>query len=65
MTHEFLSHMLAVRRAGITEALNDLEGKKAIRALRGRVIITNRSTLEELAGGAYGVPEKEYQRLII
>jgi CRP-like cAMP-binding protein len=65
MTHQFLSNMLAVRRAGITDALNELEGKQAIRALRGRVIIINRSVLEGIAGGAYGVPEKEYQRLII
>jgi CRP-like cAMP-binding protein len=64
MTHQFLSNMLAVRRAGITDALNDLEGKKAIKALRGRVVIVNRSILEEIAGGAYGVPEKEYERLI-
>lgn len=28
MTHEFLSNMLAVRRAGVTEALNVLEGQK-------------------------------------
>jgi CRP-like cAMP-binding protein len=64
MTHQFLSHMLAVRRAGITDALNDLEGRNAIKALRGRVVITTRSILEKIAGGAYGVPEKEYERLI-
>jgi CRP-like cAMP-binding protein len=64
MTHKFLAVMLAVRRAGITEALNFLEGKKAIRALRGRVVVLNRSILEDIAGAAYGVPEKEYQRLI-
>jgi CRP-like cAMP-binding protein len=64
MTHKFLSVMLAVRRAGITEALTSLEGKKAIRALRGRVVVLNRSSLEEVAGAAYGIPEREYRRLI-
>ena len=64
MTHKFLSVMLAVRRAGITDALNYLEGKKAIRAMRGRIIILNRATLEEMAGGSYGVPEQEYKRLL-
>jgi CRP-like cAMP-binding protein len=64
MTHKFLALMLSVRRAGITDALNYLEGKKCIRALRGRVVITDRKCLEELAGKAYGVPEKEYERLI-
>jgi len=29
MTHKFLASMLAVFRAGITEALNDLEEKNA------------------------------------
>ena len=64
MTHKFLAIMLAVRRAGITDALNFLEGKKAIRAMRGRIIILNRATLVELAGGSYGVPEQEYKRLL-
>jgi CRP-like cAMP-binding protein len=64
MTHKFLAIMLAVRRAGITNSLNFLEGKKAIRALRGRIVILNRACLEEIANGAYGVPEKEYKRLI-
>ena len=64
MTHKFLANMLAVRRAGITDALNFLEGKKCIRAMRGRILITDRKCLEEIAGAAYGVPEKEYQRLL-
>ena len=64
MTHKFLAIMLAVRRAGITDALNYLEGKKAIRATRGRIAILNRAILEEMAGGSYGVPEQEYKRLL-
>jgi CRP-like cAMP-binding protein len=64
MTHKFLANMLAVRRAGITDALSVLEGKKCIRALRGRILITDRKCLEEIAGAAYGVPEREYKRLI-
>ena len=64
MTHKFLSVMLAVRRAGITDALSSLEGKKAIRALRGHIVVLNRSVLEAVAGAAYGIPEREYRRLI-
>lgn len=64
MTHRFLSVMLAVRRAGITEALNDLEGKKAIRATRGHIIILNRTILAQIAGAAYGTPEEEYKRVM-
>ena len=37
----------------------------AIRAMRGRIIILNRAILEEMAGGAYGVPEQEYKRLLL
>jgi CRP-like cAMP-binding protein len=64
MTHQFLSVMLAVRRAGITEALNDLEGKKVIRATRGHIIILNRTILKQIAGAAYGTPEEEYKRVM-
>ena len=64
MTHEFLAVMLAVRRSGVTEALNDLEGRSLIRAIRGRITVLNRSGLMVIAGGAYGVPEKEYKRLL-
>jgi len=64
VTHKFLARMLTVRRAGITESLNFLEGKKAIRSPRGRVIILNRAVLAQIAGAAYGVPEKEFKRLI-
>ena len=64
LTHQYLSVMLAVRRAGITEALNDLEGRKAIRATRGHIIILNRTILKQIAGAAYGTPEEEYKRVI-
>ncbi len=64
MTHEFLSVMLAVRRSGVTEALNGLEGQNLVRASRGRIAILNRPGLLEAAGGAYGVPENEYKRLL-
>ncbi|HUQ35026.1 MAG TPA: Crp/Fnr family transcriptional regulator [Aestuariivirga sp.] len=64
MTHKFLANMLAVRRAGITDALSFLEGKKCIRAMRGHILITDRKGLEEMAGATYGVPEREYQRLL-
>ena len=62
--HEFLAVMLAVRRAGITEAIHILEGNGAIRATRGRITVRDRSKLIELASGTYGPPEAEYQRLL-
>ena len=64
MTHEFLSVMLGVRRAGVTEALHALEGKRAIRAMRGEIAILDRKIIEKRAGALYGLPEAEYERLI-
>jgi CRP-like cAMP-binding protein len=64
VTHEFLSLMLAVRRSGVTVALQELEGMKIIKSTRGKVEILNREALRDLADGAYGTPEAEYERLI-
>jgi CRP-like cAMP-binding protein len=64
LTHEYLSIMLGVRRPGVTVAIQVLEGKGFIRAKRGVVIIRDREGLMELANGAYGVPEGEYERLV-
>lgn len=64
LTHEFLSIMLGVRRAGVTTALHVLEGERAVRSTRGCVSIRDRTRLEELAGDSYGIPEREYERLL-
>lgn len=64
LTHEFLSLMLGVRRSGVTDHLHILEGMHAIKATRGRIHVRNRGKLEEIAGGCYGAPEREYDRLI-
>jgi CRP-like cAMP-binding protein len=63
LTHEFLSLMLAVRRASVTEAIHLLEGAGIIRAKRGFISIRDRERLEETAGNSYGVPEAEYEKL--
>lgn len=63
-THELLSIMLGVRRPGVTVATHVLEGAKMIKATRGRLIVLSRQKLEEAAGGSYGIPEGEYERLI-
>jgi hypothetical protein len=64
-THDFLSDMLGVRRAGITEAIHMLEGLGGIVAKRGFISIRDRRCLERAAGDSYGVPEAEYRRLIV
>ena len=64
LTHEFLSLMLGVRRAGVTEALQSLKRQRLIDTGRNQIVMRNRKGLERLARGSYGVPEKEYRRLI-
>ncbi|SDE68895.1 cAMP-binding domain of CRP or a regulatory subunit of cAMP-dependent protein kinases [Limimaricola pyoseonensis] len=64
LTHDFLSIMLGVRRAGVTVSLHILEGQGLLRATRGLIRILDRRGLEEMVGGFYGVPEAEYRRLV-
>ncbi len=64
MTHEFLSIMLGVRRAGVTLALQEIERLGAISPRRGSITILDRARLRVLAGEGYGTPEAEYARLM-
>jgi CRP-like cAMP-binding protein len=64
LTHEFLSVMLGVRRAGVTVALHLLQERGLIRTQRSHIAIVDRKGLEHMTNGAYGVPENEYRRLI-
>jgi len=64
LTHEFLSLMLGVRRSGVTQALHSLEIEQAIKVRRGQIVVNDRRKLERVAGGCYGVPESEYERVL-
>ena len=46
VTHEFLALLLGVRRPGVTDTLNDLEGKGLIRSNRGKVSASQSKGLE-------------------
>ena len=59
LTHEFLSIMLGVRRAGVTTALQELEQSGLISTRRGFVTILDRNALEKNANGAYAPPNGE------
>ena len=63
LTREFLALMLAVRRAGVTEALQSLKRQKLIYTGRNEITLLNRKGVEKTAGNCYGTPEKEYRRL--
>jgi CRP-like cAMP-binding protein len=64
LTHEFLGLMLGVRRAGVTESLQDLQRRRLIKAGRGKIVVLDRNGLMRVAGDYYGMPEREYRRLI-
>jgi len=64
LTHEFIAVMLGVRRPGVTVAIHILEGMGYIRATRSRIQLVDRAGLEQSASGFYGVPEREYGRLM-
>jgi CRP-like cAMP-binding protein len=63
LTHEFLSLMLGIRRAGVTGALNQLDRKGVIRLSRGRIEIIDREGLINSANGSYGIPEATARRV--
>ena len=63
-THEFLALLLGVRRQGVTTTLHELESAGLIKAVRSQVAILDRDGLKRLAGGFYGLPEAEYERLL-
>ncbi|CAN7662117.1 helix-turn-helix domain-containing protein [Devosia sp. LjRoot16] len=64
ITHDLLATMLAVRRSGVTVAIQLLEGDGLIRSTRGHMVITDREGLLARANGAYGLAEREYSRLL-
>jgi len=64
LTQEFISEMLAVRRAGVTEAANRLQQAGLIRYHRGKITILNRQELEAASCPCYGIIKGEYARLI-
>jgi CRP-like cAMP-binding protein len=64
MTHEFLSRMLGVRRAGVTVAAGALQRAGFIRYERGWIEIVDRAGLSDAACECYNDMRREYDRLM-
>ncbi|MDZ8092378.1 MAG: Crp/Fnr family transcriptional regulator [Nostoc sp. DedQUE05] len=64
LSHEFLSHMLGVRRSGITETAHILEKKGLIECSRKKIKTIDRQGLEKASCECYEVIKQEYDRLL-
>ncbi|HEX6720812.1 MAG TPA: Crp/Fnr family transcriptional regulator [Burkholderiaceae bacterium] len=64
LTHEFLGHMLGVRRVGITGAAGALQGRGLIRYHRGDITVRDRAGLEAAACSCYAADRRAYDRTV-
>ena len=64
LTQEFISMMLGVRRAGVTQTAQKLQERKLIQYRRGHVQILNQSGLEASACECFKTVKTEYDRVL-
>ncbi len=64
LTQEIISHLLGVRREGVTVAAGRLQNAGVINYVRGHIHILDRQKLEVCACECYTVVRDEYERLL-
>jgi plasmid replication initiation protein len=64
LTQEFLSYMLGVRRAGVTEACGTLQRSGLIRYRHGHITIVDRAGLEAATCECYAAAVVAYAELL-
>jgi CRP-like cAMP-binding protein len=63
LTQEFLSRMLGVRRASVTEVASDLQDDGTITYTRGHIKVLDRSILEEKSCECHQLITEEFERV--
>jgi CRP-like cAMP-binding protein len=64
LTQRFLSQMLGVRRATVTEAARSLQQVGLITYVHGRVTVRDRRGLERVSCECYAIIRREFERLL-
>jgi len=63
LTHEFLSHMLGVRRVSVTDVLKPLQDAGLISNRRGQITVLDRKGLEAASCECYKAVTDEFERV--
>jgi CRP-like cAMP-binding protein len=63
VTQEFIALMLGVRRVGVTVAAGELQDSGVISYRRGRLMVLDRSALEQRACSCYRADQRVYEEL--
>ena len=64
LTQDFLSHMLGVRRVGVTKAAGALQKRNLISYTRGTITVLDPGGLEAAACGCYLTDKQTYDRIL-